>query len=101
MESIESDDSDDEDIAAAEEAIIDNQVEHDDDGQIEHDQEAVKSSRDKAIQDMGTFYNVRMTPEEEKMALKIFPAVYFLFSNAMSKSLIYIYLGGWLGSTGS
>ena len=95
MENIEPNDSDDEYIAAAEEAIIDDQVEHDDDGQIEHDWEAVKSSRDKAIQDMGAFYNVRMTPEEKKMALKIFPAVYFLFSNAVSKSLIYI-LSRWL-----
>jgi hypothetical protein len=79
VENIEPHDSDDEDIAAAEEATIDDQVEHDDDGQIEHDREAVKSSRDKAIQDMGAFYNVRMTPEEEKMALKIFPAVYISY----------------------
>ena len=79
MENIEPDDSDDEDIAAAEEAIADNQVEHDDDGQIQHDQEAVKSSRDRAIEDMWVIYDVRMTPEEERMALKIFPAVYISY----------------------
>jgi hypothetical protein len=79
VENIEPDDSDDEDIAAAEEAIADNQVEHDDDGQIEHDWEAVKSSRDRAIEDMWVIYDVRMTPEEERMALKIFPAVYISY----------------------
>ena len=49
-------------------------------GQIEHDREAVKSSRDKAIGDMWAFYEVKMTPEEEKIALRIFPAVYISYS---------------------
>ena len=81
MEDIEPDDSDnDEDIAAAEEAIVDDQVEQDDDGQIEHDREAVKSSHDQVIRDMWVFYKVRMTSEEEKMALGIFPAVYISHS---------------------
>ena len=69
-------DNDDQDIAAAEEAIVDDQVEQDDYGQIEHDREAVKSTHDQAIRDMWAFYKVRMTSEEEKMALGIFPAVY-------------------------
>jgi hypothetical protein len=80
VEDIEPDDSDNEDIAAAEEVVVDDQVEQDDDGQIEHDRETVKSSRDKAIGDMWAFYQVRMTPEEEKMALRIFPAVYISHS---------------------
>jgi hypothetical protein len=70
--------SDDEDLAAGEEAVVDDQVEQDDDGQIEHDREVVRSSRDQAVLDMRTFYKVKMTPAEEKTALKIFPAVYFL-----------------------
>ncbi len=71
-------DGDEEDLAAAEEAIVDDQVEQDDDGQIEYDREAVRSSHDQAVQDMRAFYKVKMTPAEEKTALKIFPAVYFL-----------------------
>ena len=39
-------DSENEDIAAAEEAIVDDQVEQDDDGQIGHDREVVRSSHD-------------------------------------------------------
>lgn len=70
---MELDDSDEE--LAVEEAVTDGQVEQDDEGQIEHDREAVKSSRDQAILDMRTQYNVKMTAAEEKSALKIFPAV--------------------------
>ena len=73
---MESDDSDEE--LAVEEATVDGQVEQDDEGQIEHDREVVKSSYDLAILDMRVEYGVRMTPAEEKMALKIFPAVKFL-----------------------
>ena len=70
-------DSENEDLAAAEEAIVDDQVEQDDDGQIGHDREVVRSSRDQAVYDMRTFYNVQMTSAEEKTALQIFPAVLF------------------------
>jgi len=73
---LESGDSDEE--LAVEEAVVDDQVEKDDEGQIEHDREAVKSSRDQAILDMRMEYGVRMTAAEEKTALKIFPAVKFL-----------------------
>ena len=73
---MESDDSDEE--LAVDEATVDGQVEQDDEGQIEHDREVVKSSHDLAILDMRVEYGVRMTPTEEKMALKIFPAVKFL-----------------------
>ena len=81
MKNIEPDDNNDsdEDIAAAEKAIADNQVEHNDDRQIVHDREAVKSSHNRAIEDMWVNYGVRMTPEEERMALKIFPAVYISY----------------------
>lgn len=68
-----------EDTAIAEEAIIDAEANEDDDGQIAHDNAVVKSLRDIAIQQMANEKDVHMTSEEEKMALKLFPAVYFIF----------------------
>ena len=78
MEDFEQESDSDEDIAAAEEAIADDQVEQEDDGQIQHDRETVKSTCDQAVSDMQKFYKVKMTSAEEKTALKIFPAVYSL-----------------------
>ncbi len=89
-------DGDNEDLAAAEEAIADDQIEQDDDGQIGHDREVVRSSRDQAVYDMRTFYKVQMTGVEEKTALQIFPAVlFFHFLKLLSKLLIFI-LSRWL-----
>jgi len=57
------------------EAIVDGQVEKDDEGQIQHDGEVVKSIRDRAIHFMKNRYDVSMTQKEEKTALGIFPIV--------------------------
>lgn len=57
------------------EAILDGQVEEDDEGQVQHDGEVIKSIRDRAIHFMKDEHGVSMTREEEKTALGIFPIV--------------------------
>lgn len=64
----------DEDIAATEEAEYDAQVEQDDEGQIAHDESTVLSIHDQAIEVMRA-QGVRMTREEEQVALNLFPKV--------------------------
>jgi len=76
--------SDGDDEVVLDEAILDGQVEEDDEGQIQDDREAVKSIRDWAIHYMKDKHGVSMTREEEKTALGIFPIVRY--------SSIYIYI---------
>ena len=64
----------DEDIAATEEAEYDTQVEQDDEGQIAHDESTLLSIHDQVVEVMRA-QGVRMTREEEKMALNLFPKV--------------------------
>ena len=64
----------DEDIAAMEEAEYDAQVEQNDEGQIAHDESTVLSIHDQAIEVMRA-QGVRMTREEEQVALNLFPKV--------------------------
>lgn len=64
----------DEDVAAIEEAEYDAQVEQDDEGQIAHDESTVLSIHDQAIEVMRA-QGVRMTREEEQLALNLFPKV--------------------------
>jgi hypothetical protein len=68
------DTSEDEESPAAEEAAIDAEENVEDDGQVAHDDAVVRSSHDLAIQKMATM-GVTMTAEEEREALKLFPAV--------------------------
>ena len=68
-------DSDLEDIAVAEEALVEAQ-EDQDDGQVAHDDAVVKSLHDIAIHQMAE-KGVTMMADEEKVALKVFPAVLF------------------------
>ncbi|KAF9527495.1 hypothetical protein CPB83DRAFT_768363, partial [Crepidotus variabilis] len=62
------------DIAAVEEAELEEQVQQDDDGQIANDESTVKSIRGDAIREMRE-RGVYMTTEEEKTALNILPKV--------------------------
>ena len=64
----------DEDVAAIEKAEYDAQVEQDDEGQISHDESTVLSIHDQAIEVMRV-QGVRMTREEEQVALNLFPKV--------------------------
>ena len=68
----------DEDIAAMEKAEYDAQVEQDDEGQIAHDESTVLSIHDQAIEVMRA-QGVRMTREEEQVALNLFPKVSPIF----------------------
>jgi hypothetical protein len=67
-----------EDPAILEEAVEEAQAaeEDADDGQAAHDNAVVKSLRDKAILQMHNNHQISMSSEEERMALKLFPAVY-------------------------
>jgi hypothetical protein len=65
------------DVAAVEEAVVEAEEGNGDDGQVAHDNAVVKSLRDIAIQEM-SWKGVVMSLEEEKMALRLFPAVIFL-----------------------
>ncbi|KAF9521710.1 hypothetical protein CPB83DRAFT_739862, partial [Crepidotus variabilis] len=62
------------DIAAVEEAELEEQVQQNDDGQIANDESTVKSIRGDAIQEMHE-RGVYMTTEENKTVLNIFPKV--------------------------
>ena len=64
----------DKDIAAMEEAEYDVQVEQNNEGQIAHDESTVLSIHDQAIEVMRA-QGVRMTREEEQVALNLFPKV--------------------------
>ncbi|KAF8974785.1 hypothetical protein BDZ97DRAFT_1646609, partial [Flammula alnicola] len=66
--------SSNEDVAVTEEAIIDALENEDNDGQVAHDEVVVKSLHDVAIQQMAK-NGVTMRQAEERMALKLFPAV--------------------------
>ena len=68
------DTSEDDESPAAEEAAIDAEENVEDDGQVAHDDAVVRSIHDLAIQKMATT-GVTITAEEEREALKLFPAV--------------------------
>ena len=68
------DTSEDDESPAAEEAVIDAEENVEDDGQVAHDDAVVRSIHDLAIQKMAAT-GVMMTAEEEREALKLFPAV--------------------------
>ncbi|PPQ94387.1 hypothetical protein CVT25_002715 [Psilocybe cyanescens] len=72
------DDSDPEDSAIVEEAMINAQEAENDTRQIAHDDVVVLTLQDVAIQEMADKGVIRMD-EEEQQALKLFPAVYFYF----------------------
>lgn len=67
-------DDDDDNVAALEEAQAELEETGEDDGQVAHDDAVVKTLRDVAIQQMAK-RGVTMSQEEEKTALKLFPAV--------------------------
>lgn len=68
------DTSEDDESPAAEEAVIDAEENVEDDGQVAHDDAVVRSVHDHAIEKMAST-GVTMTAEEEREALKLFPAV--------------------------
>ncbi|PPQ93966.1 hypothetical protein CVT25_014284 [Psilocybe cyanescens] len=65
--------TEDQDIAAIEEAVVDAEDDGGDDGQVAHDNAVVRSLHDIAIEEMGR-KGVMMSSEEEKMALQLFSA---------------------------
>ena len=67
-----------EDVAAVEEAMQDMQAEKGDNGQGIHDNAVVKDIQSRAIVEMEKV-GVSMLPEDEQMALWIFPTVTFFF----------------------
>ncbi|KAG5633037.1 hypothetical protein H0H81_011893, partial [Sphagnurus paluster] len=67
-------DDDDDNVAALEEAQAELEETGEDDGQVAHDDAVVKTLCDVAIQQMAK-RGVTMSQEEEKTALKLFPAV--------------------------
>lgn len=88
------DPAEDDDSPAAEEAALDAEENGEDDGQVAHDDAVVRSIHDMAIRDMATM-GVRMSVEEEKEALKLFPAVCLHFNliyNAHPKYIRFLVL---------
>ena len=77
------DTSEDDESPAAEEAIIDAEENVEDDGQVTHDEAVVRSIHYLAIQKMAST-GVAMTSEEERKALKLFPAVCLQFNSDCS-----------------
>ena len=71
-------DENSEDEAAVEQAAEDAEDIPEDDGKIAHDDAVVKTLRDLAIQEMRQ-EGVVMSDAENRMALKLFPAVQLLF----------------------
>ena len=71
-------DDDDEDFAATEQVLVEEDIQEDD-GQVAHDDAVVKSLRDIAVRDMEA-QDVIMSEAEKRMALKLFPVVQLLFN---------------------
>ena len=93
------------DAAVFEEAEVDAQCMVDeadqtvvDEGQVVHDEQVVRSIREEAIHLMKSEFAVEMSALEEKTALHIFPAVFFLLFYFIFISIHVTILGCWICS---